>query len=135
MSRIILLCAVLVGGCTDDDVQPELDPTGNWNVTYAFAASCGNPATTTTGTFTVTLDAQGYDIIVVGVSSTGSMLCTSEQCKLSGTFAWMTGDATYQQSMNLVLDAEMKVGGNGTETVITTESTCTYPFTVTGSKT
>ena len=138
MTKISLICAlVLATACTDKEEDPEepaLDPTGNWSVTYAFAPSCGNAASTTTGTFTVTLDGQGYNIVVIGVQSTGSLVCTADVCKLSGTFAWMASGATHQQSMNLTLDVDSRVGGNGTETVITPDRTCTYPFTVTGTK-
>ena len=111
-----------------------LDPTGNWSVVYQFASACGNAATTTTGTFTVTYGTTGYAIEVAGVSSTGVLACDSEECKLSGTWAWATSDTQFQQSMNLTLDSHDAVQGEGTEAVVTTDSNCTYPFTVSGSR-
>jgi hypothetical protein len=91
-------------------------------------------ASTTTGTFTVTLGGMGYEILVAGVSSTGSILCSPESCKLSGTWAWQTSDTAYQQSMNLTLGVDDSVTGDGTEDVITASSNCTYPFTVAGQR-
>ena len=117
-----------------DAAVATLDPTGNWNIVYQFGASCGNAATTTTGTFTVTYGASGYAIDVAGVTSMGVLACTTDECKLSGTWAWATSDTTFQQSMNLTLDAQGAVLGEGTEAVVTTDSNCTYPFTVAGSR-
>ena len=119
---------------TGPDAAPQIDPTGNWSLDYSFAPACGNPASTTTGTFAVTFNGQGYDIEVAGVSSVGALACTAGECRLSGTWAWATSDTRYQQSMNLRLDTASAVSGNGTETVITTNSNCVYPFTATGTR-
>jgi hypothetical protein len=135
-----LLCALLfAASCaatpdTTPDAGLPLDPTGNWSVTYTFAPSCGRTASATTGTFTVTQGPQGYDVEVAGVVSTGTLLCSPDACKLSGTFAWMANGSGFQQSMNLTLDPHDKVNGSGTEAVVTSTGSCTYPFTVVGSK-
>lgn len=135
-----LIC-VLVSACSsDEDMGPDgggtamLDPTGNWSINYNFAPACGRAATSTTGVFTVTIGPNGYSVIVAGVASEGSLLCNSEMCKLSGTFAWMASGTGYEQSMNLTLDGAGKVSGNGSETVVTSDSSCTYTFTVSGSR-
>lgn len=132
-----LVCALLTACSNDSKNTPDagvIDPTGNWSVNYNFAPACGREATTTAGVFTVTLSPDGYVVAVPGVASTGSLVCTTEVCKLSGTFAWMASDTGYQQSMNVDLDANGAVTGNGTETVVTTDSTCTYTFIVSGAK-
>nr|HEX4318790.1 hypothetical protein [Kofleriaceae bacterium] len=117
-----------------DAAIATLDPTGNWNVVYQFGAACGNDATTSPGTFTVTYGPQGYAIDVAGVTSMGVLACGATECKLSGTWAWAATDTQFQQSMNLTLDAQGAVLGEGTEAVITSSSNCTYPFTVSGSR-
>lgn len=117
-----------------DAFVPAVDPTGNWAITYSFSPACGMGATTSDGTFTVTLGGMGYQILVAGVSSAGSIICDSEKCKLSGTWAWQTTDTAYQQSMNLTLGADSSVTGTGTEQVLTSDSDCTYPFTATGQR-
>lgn len=127
-------CTTPVADTGPDAAASQIDPTGNWSVTYSFAPSCGNAASTTTGTFAVTFNGQGYDIEVAGVSSVGALACTSGECRLSGTWAWSTTDTRYQQSMNLTLDPTNNVSGNGTETVITATSNCVYPFTVAGTR-
>jgi hypothetical protein len=132
-----LLCVVFSACATDSDMETDaglLDPTGNWSVMYNFAPACGRAATTTTGVFTVTVGPNGYSVEVAGVASVGSLVCTSDACKLSGTFAWMASSTGYEQSMNLVLDSTGRVAGNGSETVVTSDSSCTYTFTVSGSK-
>jgi hypothetical protein len=134
------LTAVAATACTTpastspDAAVASVDPTGNWSVTYSFAPSCGNPASTTTGTFAVTFTGSGYSIEVAGVSSVGVLACDATECRLSGTWAWQTTDTAYQQSMNLTLGSADTVSGDGTEAVITTDSNCTYPFTVTGTR-
>ena len=142
--RLIISWFVGIGffaGCTDhagttapDAAAQSLDPTGNWSVTYTFQPSCGNDASATTGTFTVTLGPMGYEVQVAGVASSGTLLCNANECRLSGTFAWMASGTGFQQSMNLTLDDKGKVTGTGTEVVATSTSSCTYPFTVIGMK-
>lgn len=140
MLALVTVTSVGFAACaTPDDSSPDaavsqIDPTGNWAVTYSFAPSCGNPASTTTGTFAVTFTGMGYSIEVAGVSSVGALACDATECKLSGTWAWQTTDTAYQQSMNLTLDTSSSVTGDGTEAVITSDSNCTYPFTVTGTR-
>jgi hypothetical protein len=137
----LIMFSCVVTSCSNDQTQTgadaavaTLDPTGNWSVTYTFAPACGRDATATTGTFTVTLGPKGYDVEVAGVASTGTLLCSADACKLSGTFAWMASGSGFQQSMNLTLDKQAKVSGSGTEAVVTSTSSCTYSFTVLGSK-
>ena len=76
----------------------------------------------------------GYSIEVAGVASMGVLVCGVDECKLSGTWAWATSDTQFQQSMNLTLDSHDAVQGEGTEAVVTADSNCTYPFTVSGSR-
>nr|HEX4312390.1 hypothetical protein [Kofleriaceae bacterium] len=130
------IAAACNGGASSgpDAATPSLDPTGNWNVVYQFAASCDNAATTSTGTFTVTLGPNGYALEVAGVASQGVLECTTSECLLSGTWAWASSDTEFQQSMNLTLDDHDAVIGEGTEAVVTADSNCTYPFTVSGAR-
>lgn len=137
----IALAAIIVASCADqtqtsapDAAAQALDPTGNWTVTYTFQPACGQNASATTGTFTVTLGPMGYEVQVAGVASSGTLLCNAMECRLSGTFAWNSSGTGYQQSMNLTLDDHGKVTGTGTEVVATSSSSCTYPFTVIGMK-
>jgi hypothetical protein len=145
-SHLASLALVLAAACNGaamtppqstgaDAAVPGLDPTGNWNVVYSFSPACGNASSTTTGTFTVTYSATGYDVEVAGTMSTGVIVCMTDECKLSGTWAWAGSDAAYEQSMNLVLAADSTVSGEGTESVVSSDGTqCTYPFTATGSR-
>jgi len=137
IAAVLLIALAACSDTADTSSSPDaavfgLDPTGNWNVTYAFQPACNNPATTTNGTFTVTVTPMGYDIEVAGVVSQGVLLCSADACRLSGTWAWKTQDVGYEQSMNLTLDDKSTVSGAGTEAVLTADGTCTYPFTVTG---
>ena len=139
MKMASLLLAMAACSSSADTTSPDaavygLDPTGNWSVTYAFQPACDNAATTTNGTFTVTLTSMGYAVEVANVQSQGTLLCSTDECRLSGTFAWSQADTGFEQSMNLTLDAMSNVSGTGTEAVVTQGSTCTYPFTVTGSR-
>lgn len=138
MKGNLLLCALVSACSSNPPATPDagiLDPTGNWSVDYNFAPACGHDASTTTGVFTVTLGPNGYAVEVAGVASTGTLVCTSDACRLSGTFAWMSSGTGYEQSMNVDLDDKGRVGGNGSETVVTSDSSCTYTFTVSGAKT
>ena len=146
MTKLATILSIALLGCSSNISTPStgspdaggsttLDPTGNWSVAYAFQASCGNPSTTNDGTFAVTLGSAGYDIELAGVVSTGAIACTSDDCQLSGTFAWMTDGAGFEQSMNLTMDAQSDITGTGTEEVTDASGdTCVYPFTVTGSR-
>jgi len=138
--------AALSAGCVTEVGEPpveepvpdtaaiDVDPTGNWNVTYMFGAGCSQPASTATTTFTVTRTPAGYAVSAPGVAMTGTMLCTPDSCKLSGTFAWSTSDGQFQQSANMVLDARDGITGSGTEAVVVGTATCGFTFAVTGSK-
>ena len=78
---------------------------------------------------------QGYAVSAAGVTTTGTLVCTPDHCKLSGMFGWAEQGAQLQQSANLSLDAHGSIAGNGTEAVITMTTVCSFTFTVTGSKT
>jgi hypothetical protein len=117
-----------------DAFVPNVDPTGNWSIDYAFGSACGNAPTTQTGVFTVTVGSMGYQILVAGVSSTGVLACDPTECRVSGTWAWEDADTAYQQSMNLTLAVDGAVTGDGTQAVVTETTNCTYPFTVTGER-
>lgn len=139
--------AALTVSCTTDlgDTSPlepspeapamDLDPTGNWNLTYMFGAGCGQPAITAAATFTVTRTPDGYAVSAPGVAMTGTMLCTPDSCKLSGTFAWATGEARVQQSANIVLDELDDITGSGTESIVVGTAACGFTFTVQGTRT
>jgi hypothetical protein len=118
-----------------DAAVATLDPTGNWTVAYDFQPACGNPSSTTQGTFTVTYGAMGYAVQVAGTESTGVLACGADMCVLSGTWAWAGSDADFQQSMNLTLGSDNTVSGEGTEQVASSDgSMCVYPFTASGSR-
>ncbi|HEX7836312.1 MAG TPA: hypothetical protein VF469_02555 [Kofleriaceae bacterium] len=138
--------AVLVAGCTSyvgdgtmggpapDAAAMNVDPTGNWNLTYMLDAGCGQPAATAMGTFTVTLSPQGYAVSAAGVTTAGTLTCTPDHCKLSGMFAWVQPGAQHQQSANLSLDAHGNITGNGTDAVVTMTTTCSITFTAHGTR-
>jgi hypothetical protein len=112
-----------------------LDPTGNWSLTYSFAPGCGQPASQAASTFTVTLGPQGYDVEIAGTQTAGTLTCTSASCKLSAVFAWMdTAGTSFQQSANIALDAQDKIKGNGTESVMSSTMSCNIAFTVEGAR-
>ncbi|HEY0478342.1 MAG TPA: hypothetical protein VGD37_12545 [Kofleriaceae bacterium] len=123
------------GGASPDAAIAELDPTGNWSVMYSFSNGCGQMMTTSTSTFTITLAADGYAVTAPGATTTGTLLCTAVDCKLSGIFMWSAGGAQYQQNANLALDAHGKISGNGTEFIITPAGACSLTFTAGGTKT
>lgn len=130
-----------VGGGTIGQASPDaptendLDPTGNWNVTYMFGAGCGQPATTASSTFTVTRAATGYAVAAAGATVMGTLICTPESCKLSGSFAWAASGSQFEQDANITLDAQGNITGNGTEAVVTMSTTCAFTFTVQGTRT
>lgn len=132
-------CMTEVGDRLPADPVPDapamdLDPTGNWNLNYMFDAGCGQPASKSTATFTVTRAASGYAVSAPGITVMGTMICAPDSCKLSGTLAWATSEAKFQQSANLVLDGHGSVTGNGTESVVAGTTLCGLAFTVAGSK-
>lgn len=120
---------------TPDAPAIDVDPTGNWNLAYMLDAGCGQPAATGTATFTVTRAPDGYAVSMPGVTTTGTLICTPNSCKLSGILAWATADGRFQQSVNMVLDAHDGISGNGTESVVTGISACSVTFTVQGKRT
>jgi hypothetical protein len=143
-------CAVLVASCTNDvgsgtmgtmdpsgpdAAVPDLDPTGNWNLSYDFAAGCGQPETMATGTFTVTRAPNGFAVTAAGATTTGTLLCKADSCKLSGMIAWSDTSSQFQQNVNITLDAHDAIAGNGTESVVTGTTACSVTFTVQGTRT
>jgi hypothetical protein len=138
--------AALSAGCIAEVGEPpagepapdasamDVDPTGNWNLAYMLDAGCGQPAATGTDTFTVTRTPDGYAVSAPGVTTTGTLLCTPDRCKLSGMFAWAEPGAQLQQNANLSLDAHGSITGNGTEAVITMDMICSFTFTVHGMR-
>jgi len=112
----------------------DIDPTGNWDLTYMFLAGCGQSAGTATDTFTVTLTPDGYAVSASGASTTGTLLCTPDSCKLSAVFAWSDASMQYQESANMVLDADDNITGNGTVYATDGTTACNLVFTVTGSR-
>jgi hypothetical protein len=125
-------------GSGSDPSQPPgagLDPTGNWNLTYMFGAGCGQGPTTAPSTFTVTLGPQGYTVAIAGTTTTGTLICADDTCKLSAVFAWTDATGTqFQQSANIALDGTGTITGSGTESVTSTSMACTISFTVQGTK-
>ncbi len=117
----------------NDAAVASVDPTGNWSLSYAFDAGCGQPATTATTTFTVTRGADGYALAIAGAMTSGTLICTPADCKLSAIFAWSNGDVKFQQSANMTLDTRDVITGNGTESVVTASAVCSFAFTVHGS--
>ena len=139
IAGLTVSCTTDLGNTSTLEPSPEapamdLDPTGNWNLTYKFGAGCGQPGSTATTTFTVTRTPDGYAVSAPGVTMTGTMLCIPDSCKLSGMFGWSTSDAQFQQSANIVLDASDDITGSGTEAVVVGTTTCGFTFTITGSK-
>jgi len=136
--------AALAVGCTSPtDPPPEpppdagvmaVDPTGNWDLTYMFSAGCGQPPRMATSTFTVTRAPSGYAVTVPGATTSGTLICTPTNCKLSAMFAWSDGTWQYLQSSNILLDAQGSITGNGSESVVATNAACSFTFTVKGSK-
>jgi len=112
----------------------DLDPTGNWNLTYQFSAGCGQPATSATALLTVTRGPNGYAVTVSGTAASGSLICAADGCKLSAMFAWSTSGFVFQQSANLALDASDSITGTGTEVVAGGAVSCSVPFQVQGQK-
>jgi hypothetical protein len=145
-SLFVLACiAAPVAGCAAD-AHPDpmmtgpggatgLDPTGNWSLTYSFAPGCGQAASQAASTFTVTLGTQGYDVEIAGTQTAGTLTCTSTNCKLSAVFVWMDASGTqFQQSANIALDAQDKIKGNGTESIMSSTMSCNIAFTVEGTR-
>ena len=133
-------CTNDVGGGTMGNPAPDaammdLDPTGNWNITYSFSAGCGQPESTASDTFTVTRAPTGYAVTAAGATTTGTLLCTAASCKLSGMFAWSAAGSQFQQNVNIALDPHDGITGSGTESVVTGTMTCSVPFTVQGKRT
>jgi len=121
-------------GAENEDEDVNIDPSGDWDLTYWFSAGCGQPASTTDGTFTVTSTAHGFEVAAEGATTRVTLLCTPKRCILSGIFAWSSRAGDYQQHAILQLDANDRVSGSGTETIATPTGTCLFTFTVGGSR-
>jgi hypothetical protein len=141
---LVASCTNEVGGGAVDNTAPDatvkgLDPTGNWNISYSFDAGCGQAASTAMSVFTVTLSPMGYAVSAAGATTSGTLDCTPETCKLSGMFAWSADGSQFQQNVNITLDAHDAITGNGTEAVATTTmtgtTTCSVTFTAKGMRT
>jgi hypothetical protein len=113
-----------------------LDPTGNWTLTYSFAAGCGQAASQAASTFTVTQGPDGYDVEIAGTTTAGTLTCTAASCRLSAVFTWKDtpGTTSFQQSANITLDAQDNIKGNGTESVMSSTMSCNIGFTVDGAR-
>lgn len=113
----------------------SLDPTGNWSLTYSFAAGCGQPASQASSTFTVTSGSDGYDVEIAGTTTAGTLVCTPISCKLSAVFSWMdTSSTKFQQSANITLDPQGMLRGNGTESITNSALSCNIAFIVEGGR-
>lgn len=112
----------------------NIDPTGNWDLTYMLLAGCGLPAGTATDTFTVTRTPDGYAVSAGGATTTGTLICMPDNCKLSAVLAWSDSNVQYQQSCNMTLDAHDGIAGNGTVAFADGTTICSIVFTVTGSR-
>lgn len=117
-----------------EDDYVNVDPSGNWDLTYRFSAGCGHPASTTDATFTVASTGDGFEVEAQGATTRVALLCTPERCILAGTFSWSSSAGNYQQHAILQLDANDRVSGSGTETIVTRTGTCLFTFTVAGSR-
>lgn len=76
----------------------------------------------------------GYAVSDGGATTTGTLICTPDNCKLSAVIAWSDSSIQYQQSTNMTLDMHDGISGNGTVSVADGTTTCNLAFTVTGSK-
>lgn len=114
----------------------SLDPTGNWSLTYSFAAGCGQDASQAASTFTVTQGSDGYDVEIAGTTTAGTLTCTAVNCRLSAVFTWKdtAGTTSFQQSANITLDPQDNIQGNGTESVMSSTMSCNLAFTVAGAR-
>jgi hypothetical protein len=117
-----------------DDEAMDLDPTGNWDLTYMLLPGCGLPASTATDTFTVTRAPNGYAVSAGIAATTGTLLCAPENCKLSAVLVWSDSSYKYQQSFNMSLNTHNAITGNGTVSFADQMTTCSIAFTVTGLK-
>jgi len=154
--RVRLLCcklglvcvASLAASCTDrmadnmDDggdgsaaaVPTDVDPTGGWSVRYTYGHSCGRPPLVESTRLTVMRKADGYAVTAPGVNMVGALTCTPEGCALSGTFTWSVATASYQQDVDIELDAADRLTGSGTEVIVDGPGMCSYTFVVDGVK-
>jgi len=121
------------GGAPDAQVK-DLDPTGNWTLNYMYAAGCGVQASTAMATFTVTLTPNGYAVSAAGVTTTGTLICLPDSCKLSGMFAWASNGSQFQQNANITLDMHNALAGNGTVAIVSATTTCSLEFTAHGTR-
>ena len=133
-------CTDRMASTTDGDRGPvdatltDVDPTGSWNVSYTYSASCDRPPLVESTTFMVTRGPDGFALAVAGVTAAGTLTCTPDGCKLSGMFTWSVATAHFQQSVTIALDASDHLTGSGTELVVDGTGTCSYTFIVAGSK-
>jgi len=142
--QLVLTCtATLATSCTaataelvdgGDAPAAAIDPTGIWDVSYAFSESCGRPYVTTYSTLTVARTAGGYAVAADGMAAAGTVSCTPDECKLSGAFTWSAATARFQQNIEFVLDAWGDITGSGTELVVDGANSCSFTLAVRGTK-
>ena len=122
----------------DAIVTPDVDGTGNWNMTYDFTAdNCGNPGTS--GPLEIVVASTGSDLFLQLTGTTvtaGSMLCSPFMCELTATFTWTVSSGSAHADHTLVNDLTLNpigmITGNGQETIKLAAQTCTSDFTATG---
>lgn len=135
----IITCLALASCGGDGDGGPPADATGTWNTTITYGAgNCNAPGAVTQEIFSVTKSTNGYLVSNSNPEQgfTGTIACSSSECKLSGMWIESGGNA----SINATVDKSGKISGTGSisktglDPATGEDATCNQAFTVSGTK-
>jgi len=122
------------GGGSRAAVPADVDPTGTWDMSYTYSASCDRPPLVESSTLRVTLGSDGYAVTAEGATTASTLACAADGCELSGMFAWSVTRVRFQQTVTIALDASDHLTGHGTELVIEGADTCNFTFAIDGMR-
>jgi hypothetical protein len=131
LALVVAMCGASAGCATN-----TLDPKGNWNMTWAWGSGDCNMTGTQPDSETITQDSSGKYLLssaTPGTTVTGMIVCSATSCQMTMAEAAVINGNNGMLSANLTLKSDNSISGSGTLNVAG-DTTCTQPFTATGSK-
>ncbi len=132
------LLLALAAACGGDSTPSPVVPTGTWNMTLTWGS--GTCSQTGAASFVLAVTSAAGGGYNLGISdptftTTGTMNCNATQCVLSASLTQTVAAGTGIFSMNLTLSTSNAITGSGTLSQSPVSgSSCTQPFSVTGTK-